>query len=114
MDSSVWARCSVAAAKKVVVESRLVIGWLRYRVEVLPQRPLQYFKCLGIGNVRVTCPSEMDHSICCYRGAPLGAPVSHGSQLNGGSLLSTVSRRGKGNSRPPLREQGLSTHSESG
>ncbi|KYN13717.1 hypothetical protein ALC57_14087, partial [Trachymyrmex cornetzi] len=53
-------RCPVAAARKIATDGGLVVGWSRYRVDVL-------FKCLEIGHVRAACSSAMDHSGCCYR-----------------------------------------------
>ncbi|KYN38466.1 hypothetical protein ALC56_07155 [Trachymyrmex septentrionalis] len=41
------------------------------RVEVLPERSLQCFRCLGVGHVRTAYSSETAHSDYCYHcGAP--------------------------------------------
>ncbi|KYN29524.1 hypothetical protein ALC57_01028 [Trachymyrmex cornetzi] len=64
---SVWVRCSAVAARKLAAEGRITIGWSRCGVEILPRRPLQCFRCMGVGHVRATCPSATDRSGCCYR-----------------------------------------------
>ncbi|EFN65450.1 hypothetical protein EAG_13574, partial [Camponotus floridanus] len=64
---SVWARCPAAAAKKVVDAGHLPIGWIRARVEALEPRPLQCFKCIGVGHSRAHCKAETDRSGLCYR-----------------------------------------------
>ncbi|XP_025261901.1 uncharacterized protein LOC112637121 [Camponotus floridanus] len=64
---SVWARCPAAAAKMVVDAGHLPIGWIRARVEALEPRPLQCFKCMGVGHSRAHCKAETDRSGLCYR-----------------------------------------------
>ncbi|KYN13626.1 hypothetical protein ALC57_14188, partial [Trachymyrmex cornetzi] len=78
---STWARCPVAAAKRIAAEGRLIIGWTRCWVEILPQRPLQCFRCLGMGHVRAACPSMVDRSNCCYRYGTPGHTVRNCASL---------------------------------
>lgn len=47
---TVWARCPVALANKIVSQGRLQIGWFSARVEILAARPLSCFKCLELGS----------------------------------------------------------------
>ncbi|TGZ55450.1 hypothetical protein DBV15_12415 [Temnothorax longispinosus] len=62
-----WARCSLAAANRVVAEGRLTVGWALAGVDILEQRPLQCFRCLEEEHVRAQCRSEIDRSGECYR-----------------------------------------------
>jgi electron transfer flavoprotein alpha subunit len=66
---SIWLRCPVAAAKKVVEadRGRLQVGWVRATVKLLDKRPMRCFKCLEKGHVRAQCASEVDRSNVCYR-----------------------------------------------
>lgn len=64
---TVWAKCPLAAANILAQKRSIRIGWSRVRVEVLPMRPLQCFRCLEGGHVRANCPSENDRSSQCYR-----------------------------------------------
>lgn len=65
---SVWARCPVVAANKLVRCGSLQIGWgLSSRVEALATRPLSCFKCLEQGHVQANCKSTVDRRGLCYR-----------------------------------------------
>ena len=64
---SVWVRCPVAAAKKLLEDGRLLIGWASVRVQLLEARALRCFRCLHKGHVRAQCTSEVDRSGECYR-----------------------------------------------
>ncbi|KMQ86989.1 reverse transcriptase, partial [Lasius niger] len=63
----IWVQCPASAAKKVVGSSPIPIGWIRARVEALEARPLQCFRCLGVGHTRAQCKEEVDRSGLCYR-----------------------------------------------
>lgn len=67
-----WVRCPLAAANKIAAAgARIFVGWVRARMDILEQRPLQCFKCLEGGHVRSRCPNSTDRSDLCYRcGAP--------------------------------------------
>lgn len=63
---TVWARCPLAAVRKLATAKRVVVGWGESRVEVLAARRLQCFRCLEFGHVRARCPSTVDRSDRCY------------------------------------------------
>jgi len=62
-----WCRCPLTAANKIAKEGRLVVGWTRVRVEILPDRPTTCFRCLRKGHVRANCPESGDNEGLCYR-----------------------------------------------
>ncbi|CAH2093263.1 unnamed protein product [Euphydryas editha] len=63
----VVARCPIAAAKILADGGKILIGWSSARVQVLEQRPLRCYKCMGIGHTRPTCPTAADRGKQCYR-----------------------------------------------
>lgn len=63
---SLWVRCPVAVAKKVAV-SRLLVGWVSARVDLLEPKPARCYRCMELGHVKSRCPSEIDRSDICYR-----------------------------------------------
>ena len=64
---SVWVRCPLSAARKLAQLNRIVIGWSASRVEILPSRPMQCFKCLRTGHVKAQCRAMVDRSGRCFR-----------------------------------------------
>jgi hypothetical protein len=61
---SMWIKCPVAGARKLAREGIVALGWSRARVIAIPKRPLQCYRCLGLGHVRVTCVPTVN---LCYR-----------------------------------------------
>ncbi|XP_072948710.1 uncharacterized protein [Epargyreus clarus] len=61
-----WVRCSLIAIHKLAAAKRLLVGWVSARVEVLPARSLQCFRCLEMGHARQKCTSTKDRSALCY------------------------------------------------
>ncbi|OWR41001.1 gag protein [Danaus plexippus plexippus] len=59
--------CPVAAAKKLVAEGPLSIGWDSVKVQALGPRPMRCFKCMGTDHTRSTCQSLCDRSDLCHR-----------------------------------------------
>ncbi|XP_011688390.1 PREDICTED: uncharacterized protein LOC105450304 [Wasmannia auropunctata] len=62
-----WLRCPLRVAQAAAKTSRVTVGWARCRVEVLPARPLQCFRCHLAGHVGAACGSRDDRSDCCYK-----------------------------------------------
>lgn len=57
----IWIKCSLAA-NKLVDNGRLRIGWSNAKVNLLPNRRLQCFKCLKI----VYTKKDVDRNDLCY------------------------------------------------
>jgi len=64
---TVWVRCPLIAANKVIRKGRLDLGWTKARVELLPDRPTTCFRCLRAGHVKAACPGGEDRGDTCYR-----------------------------------------------
>lgn len=62
-----WVQVPTTAASKIIKSGPLIIGWATVRVEALEARPLQCFRCMGVGHTRATCKAETDRSGLCYR-----------------------------------------------
>lgn len=69
---TVWARCPVSVAKKLVESAYIRIGWNSARVELLDKRPLQCYRCLAKGHVGRLCPNGVDRSDRCFMCAETG------------------------------------------
>ena len=63
---SVWAQCPVTTVKKLAAVGRIKIRWVSTKVEILPPRPLQCFRCLETGQVKQQCTSEKDRTGQCF------------------------------------------------
>ncbi|XP_039750797.1 uncharacterized protein LOC120627025 [Pararge aegeria] len=64
---TVTIHCPIEVAKVLSEAGRLLVGWSAAEVQVLEQRPLRCFRCLGIGHTRPVCPSSADRGNLCYR-----------------------------------------------
>lgn len=65
---TVWVRCSVAVANKLVAARKLRVGWINAQVEALERRHLQFsFRCLEKGHTMAQCGGGPDRSKCCYK-----------------------------------------------
>ncbi|CAH2101324.1 unnamed protein product [Euphydryas editha] len=64
---TVVVRCPITAAKALEDAGRILVGWSSARVQVLEQRTLRCFKCMGLGHTRPTCPTAVDRGKQCYR-----------------------------------------------
>lgn len=74
--STIWARCPLVVANKIVKVGKLRVGWTMARVETLADRPLQCHKCLEGGHTMSRCPSKADYSGRCYRCGETGHVVA--------------------------------------
>lgn len=64
---TIWVRCPASTANRIAASGKIKIGWTIAKVEILPSRPLQCFKCWNYGHVRYSCTSTIDRSNHCYR-----------------------------------------------
>ncbi|XP_011858815.1 PREDICTED: uncharacterized protein LOC105556341 [Vollenhovia emeryi] len=60
-------KCPVAAARKASAAGRILVGWVSARIEALEPRPLQCFKCHGLGHTKPLCKATVDRSSACFR-----------------------------------------------
>lgn len=64
---TVWVSVPVGAAKALVKQGRLLVGWVAARVVLLPQRPMRCYRCLELGHMSAKCQTVEDRSGLCYR-----------------------------------------------
>lgn len=64
---SAWVRCPLPAARKVVEGGRLWVGWSAASVMPLETRPLQCYRCLAFGHVRLRCTAAVERGDRCFR-----------------------------------------------
>ncbi|CAK9834490.1 Uncharacterized 50 kDa protein in type I retrotransposable element R1DM [Anthophora retusa] len=64
---TLWVRCPLTAARKMVSAGRITVGWCSVRVEPLAPRQLQCYRCLEFGHTRSRCTSAVDRTGRCYR-----------------------------------------------
>lgn len=67
LSGTMWVRCPLTAARKILDARRLKVDWFSLRVEVFKPRPLQCYRCLAYGHVRQQCTDSIDRSKRCYR-----------------------------------------------
>lgn len=124
---SIWARCPLTAANKIVPQKKIRIGWLSARVEALPERQLQCYRCLERGHTQNQCNNEHDRHDMCYRcGQPghnansceapphcpiceaAGKPAAH--RMGGSACkMPKGNRRGRGSKDAPAHASGVSS-----
>ncbi|KYN03567.1 hypothetical protein ALC62_05694, partial [Cyphomyrmex costatus] len=64
---SVWVRCPLSTAKKITRTPRLKIEWTSVRIDILPGRKIQCYRCLEEGHLKTECKNKVDRSDRCYR-----------------------------------------------
>lgn len=73
----VWAQCPLAAANRVSAKNKIRIGWTTARVELLPARLVQCFRCWKFGHTKYNCGSQTDLSNKCFRCGESGHAARH-------------------------------------
>lgn len=76
-----WFRCPLPSAIKTSSNGRLRLGWATVRVELMPARPLQCYKCWAFGHTKPMCKSLVDRSGSCFR-CGISGHVSSGCNKN--------------------------------
>lgn len=87
-----WVRCPVAAAKRLTSGGRLLVGWVSVQVKLLPNRPMQCFRCLETGHVSCRCTAEVDRSSLCFR---CGEPGHKAAQCSAAASCVLCTAAGK-------------------
>lgn len=64
---AIWVRCPANTANTVAASGKIKVGWTIAKIEILPSRPLQCYRCWNYGHVRYSCTSPIDRSNHCYR-----------------------------------------------
>lgn len=72
----VWIKCPLETANKIAKNSKIKVGWTIAKAELLPNRPMQCFRCWRVGHARDVCQSKDDFSKCCYRCSAEGHTLS--------------------------------------
>ncbi|CAH2101922.1 unnamed protein product [Euphydryas editha] len=85
-------RCPIPAAKALAEAGRLLVGWSSARVQILEQRPMRCYKCMGIGHTRPTCPAAVDRRGACFR---CGVEGHIASNCNGALRCAVCADAGK-------------------
>lgn len=62
-----WIKCPIEAAIKISKKGKVKVGWTIARAELLQARPLQCFRCWGLGHVKDKCKSGRDYKQHCYQ-----------------------------------------------
>lgn len=62
----VWTRCPLAVANLLERQKRIKIGWSSVKVNLLPPRRIQCFRCLRTGHTKACCNERTDRSDLCY------------------------------------------------
>lgn len=69
-------RCPLAEANALDEKKRIKIGWASVKINLLPARQMQCFKCLRVGHTKARCNSEVDRSNLCYNCGQNGHKVT--------------------------------------
>nr|XP_033195566.1 uncharacterized protein LOC117159658 [Bombus vancouverensis nearcticus] len=64
---TVWIRGPASAVRKLAQAGKVAIGWSTAKVEAIERRPLQCYRCLGIGHTGKTCTAKEDKGHLCFR-----------------------------------------------
>lgn len=72
----VWIKCLLVKANLLGEKKRIKIGWASVRIDPLPVRRMQCFRCLKIGHTKARCDDENDRSDLCYNCGQKGHKAS--------------------------------------
>lgn len=64
---AIWVRLPAAAAKAVVTERRVRVGWATAGVRLLERRPLQCYACFAFGHAAANCRAQASLRGRCFR-----------------------------------------------
>lgn len=62
----VWVKCPLAEANILEKKKKIKKVWASVKINLLPVRRMQCFKCLKIGHTKARCDSDKDKSGTCY------------------------------------------------
>ncbi|XP_033362899.1 uncharacterized protein LOC117241007 [Bombus vosnesenskii] len=74
---TVWIRGPASAVRKLTQAGKVAIGWSTAKVEAIEWRPLQCYRCLGIGHTGKTCTAKEDKGTCSSYAANQGTRREH-------------------------------------
>ncbi|XP_013166409.1 PREDICTED: uncharacterized protein LOC106116896 [Papilio xuthus] len=64
---SIVVQCPVVAAKKIVTDGRLLVGWVSAQARLLDPRPTICYRCLAPGHLSGQCKEGADRTGVCFR-----------------------------------------------
>lgn len=64
---TVWIKCSIAGANKMIEDKYINIGWTSARIEIGQNNMVQCYKCWHYGHVSSICKSGIDRKDICYK-----------------------------------------------
>jgi hypothetical protein len=62
-----FASCPVDAVRRLVEKNQITVGWSSASIQLIEQRPMRCYRCMGMGHPVQKCPSAKDRSNLCFR-----------------------------------------------
>jgi len=63
---TLWAQCPLVSAIRIKKSGKIRVGWTMAKVDILPDRSLQCYKCLEGGHTMSKCPNKQDYRGRCF------------------------------------------------
>jgi len=63
---TLWAQCPLVSANRIEESGKVRVGWVMAKVDILPDRSLQCYKCMEGGHVMARCPNKQDYRGRCF------------------------------------------------